>query len=110
MSGLFAEHAQLAEARVELLLGVLADAAGVDDDDVGFALVVGRLVAGLVEQAGHPLGVVDVHLAAERLDQVFLGHVYTAIADFRFRLAVLSLSPLASPASSSRRRGADVPR
>ena len=62
---------QLAEPRVELLLGALADAAGVDDDDVGVRRVVGRFVAGLFEQAGHPLRVVDVHLAAERLDQVF---------------------------------------
>ena len=45
------EHAQLAEARVELLLGVLAHAAGVDDDDVGVGVVGRRLVAGLVEQA-----------------------------------------------------------
>ena len=34
------EHAQLAEPRVELLLGVLAHAARVDDDDVGVAVVV----------------------------------------------------------------------
>ena len=32
------------------------------------------LVAGLLEQPGHPLGVVDVHLAAERFDQVFTRH------------------------------------
>ena len=34
-----AQHAELAEARVELLLGLLAHAAGVDDDDVGVAVV-----------------------------------------------------------------------
>ena len=61
---------ELAEPRVQLLLGALADAAGVDDDDVGVAVVVGRLVAGLLEQPRHALGVVDVHLAAERLDQI----------------------------------------
>ena len=36
---------QLAEPRVELVLGALAHAAGVDDDDVGVGGVVGRLVA-----------------------------------------------------------------
>ena len=82
--------AQLAEARVELLLGALADAAGVDDDDVGVGRVVGRLEAGLLEQPRHPLGVVDVHLAAERLDQIFTRHRST----FGFRLR-LSLSPFA---------------
>ena len=88
-----ASCAQLAEPRVELLLGALAHAAGVDDDDVGVGGVVGRLVAGLLEQAGHALGVVDVHLAAERLDQVFARHARS----FRFRaFAVgLSLSPFA---------------
>ena len=65
--------ADLAEARVELLFGLLADAAGVDDDDVGVAIVVRALVARLLQQPGHPLGVVLVHLAAERFDQV-LGH------------------------------------
>ena len=43
--GLAPELAQLAEARVELLLGVLAHAARVDDDDVGVAVVGGALVA-----------------------------------------------------------------
>ena len=114
--GLLAEHAQLAEPRIELLLGVLADAAGVDDDDVGVALVVGRLVAGLLQQARHPLGVVDVHLAAERLDEVFLGHVACvararrlSLSPFAFRL---SLSPslaasrqqLAAPLARDRAR------
>ena len=42
-----------------------------------------RLVASLVEQTRHPLGVVEVHLAAERLDQVFLRHCPQTFADFR---------------------------
>ena len=54
-----------------------------------------RLVAGLLEQPGHPLGVVDVHLAAERFDQVFLGHcghescsARLSLSPFAFRLAL----------------------
>ena len=62
---------EFAETRIELLLGVLADAAGVDDDDVGIGVVDCRLVAGLIEQPGHTLRVVNVHLTAERLDEVF---------------------------------------
>ena len=72
--GLLLEDAQLAETRVELLLGVLAHAAGVDDDHVRVAVVGRRLVAGLIEQTGHPLRVVDVHLTAERFDEVLLRH------------------------------------
>ncbi len=74
MAALGAELAQLAETRVELLLGALPDAAGVDDDDVRVGLVERGLEPGLIEQSRHPLGVVHVHLAAEGLDQVFARH------------------------------------
>jgi hypothetical protein len=72
--GFLFEDPQLAESRIELLLGVLAHAARVDDDEVGFDLLRRCLVAGLVEQTRHPLRVVEVHLAAEGLDQVSLRH------------------------------------
>jgi len=67
--------ADLAEAREELLLGAFADAARIDHDDVRIPIVRGGLVAGLVQQTGHALRVVDVHLAAVRLDEVLPGHV-----------------------------------
>ena len=55
---------EVAEGAVELVVGVLAHGAGVDDDDIGVAL--GRAdVAGGLERAAQPLGVVHVHLAAE---------------------------------------------
>ena len=60
---------QLAEVAVELVVGVLAHRAGVEDDDVGGVGPLGRGqavdvdVAGRLEQAGEPLGVVHVHLA-----------------------------------------------
>ena len=38
MAGLFLEHAQLAEPRVELLLRALANAARVDDDHIGIGV------------------------------------------------------------------------
>jgi len=81
---------QLSQTRVELFFRALADAAGVDDHDIRVCRVPGRLVTGLFEEAGHPLRIVDVHLAAERLDQVFLGQFAVTFAfalDFRFRLS-----------------------
>ena len=61
---LSSEHVDLAQAGIELVLGVLANATGVDHDQVGVGITGGRLVAGLLQQSGHALGVVDVHLAA----------------------------------------------
>ena len=54
---------------IDLLGRLLADMAGVEDDDVG---VLGRIRHGEAvasQQLGHALGVVDVHLATERLDE-----------------------------------------
>ncbi len=62
------EPRELALPADDLLLGALADRAGVDDDEVG-VLEAGRLgTAGLQQAAGHLLGVAAVHLAAERPD------------------------------------------
>ena len=57
------EGLQLAEVAVELVVGVLADAAGVEHDDVGVVDVGGRAQAVGLEEAGDALGVVLVHLA-----------------------------------------------
>jgi hypothetical protein len=53
---------------------MLADAARVDDHHVRVRRIVGRLVASLLEQPGHPLRVVHVHLAAKRFNQYFARH------------------------------------
>ena len=65
---------RVAEVRRELRVRLLADRAGVEDDDVG--LVGGRRLAEaeLLEQTLDPLGVVSVHLAAERRDVVPAHH------------------------------------
>ncbi len=61
---------RLAEVRGELRVRLLADRARVEDDDVG--VVGGRRLpeSELLEHALDPLGVVGVHLAAERRDVV----------------------------------------
>ena len=61
---------RLAEVRGELRVGLLADRAGVEDDDVG--LLGARRLAEpeLLEHALDALGVVSVHLAAEGRDVV----------------------------------------
>ena len=55
---------EVPEGAVELVVRVLADRAGVDDDDI--RVTVGRAdVAGSFEGPAQSLGVVHVHLAAE---------------------------------------------
>ena len=59
-----------AEVAEHLLLRLLAHRAGVEEDQVGVVDRVGRLVAGgRMQHVGHLAGVVDVHLAAEGLDE-----------------------------------------
>jgi len=81
--------AQLAESRVELLLGALAHAAGVDDEHVGVALVFGARVAVALEKTRQAFRVMEVHLAAEGVDEVLtLGHVAPSLSFPRvFRLS-----------------------
>ena len=56
------------QGAVDLVLGVLADRAGIVEDRIRLADVVGQLVA-LLAQLGHDeLAVQQIHLAADRLD------------------------------------------
>jgi hypothetical protein len=64
----------MAEVTVEAVVGVLPDAAGVQDDDIGRLHVLRALVALRLEQARHPLRIVLVHLAPEGADEVPAGH------------------------------------
>src|SRR6185437_6523022 len=56
---------RLAQVADEAAVGRLADRAGVEEDQVGFAALRRLLVAERGEHAPHPLGVVHVHLAPE---------------------------------------------
>ncbi len=93
------ELPQLPQARVELLFGALADAARVDHHEVGVRRIVGCLEAGLLEETRHPLGIMEVHLAAECFDEVLAGHLIQDATTvwpwfLRFRLSTsIRLSP-----------------
>ena len=64
---------QVAEVAVQLVVGVLADAAGVEHDHVGVDLRRRRNHPIGLEQPGDALGVVLVHLTAERAHEVATG-------------------------------------
>src|SRR5439155_4779828 len=66
------ERRGLVEVGDEALVGLLADRAGVEEDEVRVAGVGCLVVAERLEHALHALGVVLVHLAAERRDVVAL--------------------------------------
>jgi hypothetical protein len=64
LRSLHLERTELAQLGEDLVLGLLADRAGVHEDEIGVGGVLGQLVALLAKQAGHPLRVVLVHLTA----------------------------------------------
>ena len=66
------ERARLAEVGHEALVGLLADRAGVEQDQVGVGARLRLRVAERLEHALHALGVVRVHLAPERRHVVAL--------------------------------------
>ena len=68
------QRLEVPEVAVELVVGVLPDAAGVEHDDVGGLDIVGRLHALCGEQARDALGVVLVHLAPEGAHVEAAGH------------------------------------
>ena len=68
------ERLERSEVAVELLIGVLADAARVEDDDVGVFETGRRFHAVGRQHAGNPLGIVLVHLAPVGADEVAAGH------------------------------------
>ncbi len=65
---------QHAEVAVELVVGVLTDAAAVEHHDVGVLGVGGRDETIGLEEPGDPLGVVLVHLTPEGADEVRASH------------------------------------
>ena len=72
---LFLELLPAAKLVKDLFLRLLADGAGVEQDDVGVTLVVGHFqFVRIAEQIRHAGRVILVHLAAVGLDEEFLRH------------------------------------
>src|SRR6185369_557471 len=87
---------QTADLGIGLVRRLLADVAGVEHDQVGVVALGGRTHALRAEQLGHPLAVIDVHLAAEAFDFESLGsHSLKPIGD-----PASDLKPSASPIAS----------
>ena len=73
---------QMAERSVEFVVGVLADAAGIEHDHVSVGFVGDGYEPVCIEQARDPFGVVLVHLAPEGAHDVgtgSLGHSLTSL-------------------------------
>ena len=68
------QAADRAEFGKDLFGRLLADMAGIEDDEVGAVRTGGRAIAERRQQLGHSRRVVDVHLAAISLDEQPLGH------------------------------------
>ncbi len=65
------DAAQPADLGIDLLGRLLADMAGVQEDQVGGFGRIDRRIAGLGQRVRHPFGIVDVHLAAISADVNF---------------------------------------
>ena len=65
---------EMTQVAVELVVGVLTDAAGVEHDHIGVVEALGRLQPVGLEQTRDPFGVVFVHLAPEGAQQIGAGH------------------------------------
>ncbi len=65
---------QPAEFRVDLLRGLLANMAGVEDNHVGVVCGIDQPVPERRQEIGHPRRIIDIHLAAVRLDVKALIH------------------------------------
>src|SRR5438105_7569344 len=66
VAALLLQLAQTAEVRVDLLLRLIADRAGVEQDEVRLHLALHALVAAQLQAAGEALAVEIVHLTTPR--------------------------------------------
>ena len=74
LAPIIAHPAQPSELGIDLLGGLLANVAGVQDDQISFFRALGTAIAMARQQGGHAVAVIDVHLTAIGLDEELLGH------------------------------------
>ena len=77
------QRVQLVEARENLLLGVVANRAGVDEDCIGFVEVLGYVVACHFHHRSHNFAVCHVHLAAVGFDVQMLGKLLGSVCEVK---------------------------
>jgi hypothetical protein len=82
-SGFLLHDADAADLGIDLLGRLLADVAGVEDDEVGVLRRPGLGEAGRRQRVRHTMGIVDVHLAAEGLDVDSAGSAHAALRSNR---------------------------
>ena len=70
---LFLNVADTAKIGIDLLRRLLANVAGVEDDEIGIVEVAGRRIAPCRQRLHHAVAVIDVHLAAKGLEEDLLG-------------------------------------
>ena len=67
----FFQAAQAAKFGIDLLGGLFADMAGIEDDEIGLGGLIRRRIALRRQDFGDALAVIDVHLTAIGLDEQF---------------------------------------
>ena len=97
-----AQLTQPAELRINLLGGLLADVAGVQDDQVGVVRAIDPGIAVRRQRVGHARRIVHVHLAAVGLDEELFRHA-SAAADCQFK-SLRQSSPASTCACAARPR------
>ena len=80
-AGGFLQFADTAEFRIDLLGRLLANVAGVEDDEVGVFGGRGFDESFRRQNVRHTIGIVDVHLAAVRFDEKLAGSAHAGPAD-----------------------------
>src|SRR5262249_50860346 len=77
------KRAHASELGINLIDCLLADMAGVEDHKIGFFSTFALIESLTLQQVRHTMRVVDVHLAAKRLDMNFADSVHVAGSDYR---------------------------
>ncbi len=81
------QFADTADFRIDFIGRLFADVAGIENDEVGVFGARGFAEPGRHQRVRHTMGIVDVHLAAERFDVDFAGSAHAVSVRSRTNLA-----------------------